>query len=481
MRTILQVLSDEEKSQIHERTLRVLGNTGVRVDTSKGRQFLKDAGAEVDQNTGVVRFPRQLVEESLRLAPKEFSLGARRPGWDLQMNTGDCTMLADGEGVFVLDRDSGERRASKFSDWLTSTRLLDCIDEIGIYWALVEGGEGDGSVSDQFKYWRNLFNNFSKHIQDGVGDPRLAPWFLEVMQVVFGDREEIRRGHPMSFVLCPQSPLVIDQQHTDAYLEMVGWKIPVAVMPMPLMGGTAPGSIVSTVLIGNCEVLAMLCLIQASDPGTPFIYAPALAVSNPRTGGLSSGAIEGGLLGAACVEMARYYGLPVEASGGGTDHHVPGIQAGYERALNAVLPALAWPDILVGPGLLGGSMVLSMEQLIIDVEVFKMSRRAFQGIRVDETKWLDEVIDRVGHAGQFLGQRSTADGIRDGEWYINDIGWHDSYQKWVNDGRPSLLEEAREKVDVILASHQPLPLDDDTERGLQDLQKRAEVLLGESL
>jgi trimethylamine--corrinoid protein Co-methyltransferase len=481
MRTILQVLSEDEKSQIHERTLDVLANTGVRVDTPKGRQLLRDAGAEVDENTRVVRFPRQLVEEALRLAPKKFSLGARRPGWDLQMNSDDCTLLADGEGIYVLDRENGERQSSRFSDWLTATRLIDSIDEIGVYWSMVEGDGGDDSVSAQFKYWRNLFKNFSKHIQDGVGDSRLSPWLLEVLQVVFGDGETIRRLHPLSFILCPQSPLAIDQQHTDAYLEMVGWNIPVAVMPMPLMGGTAPGSLVSTVLLGNCEVLAMLCLIQASEPGTPFIYAPALAVTNPRTGGLSSGAIEGSLLGAASVEMARYYGLPVEASGGGTNHYVPGIQAGYERALNSLIPVLSWPDILVGPGLLGGSMVLSLEQLIIDVEIYKMSRRASQGIRVNENKWLDDVIDRVGHAGQFLGQRSTADAMRDGEWYISGIGWQDSYEKWEREGKPSLFEEVQERVDEMLASHQPLPLGIEVDRELQDLQKRAEVLLGESL
>ncbi|MBA7546587.1 Glycine betaine methyltransferase [subsurface metagenome] len=88
MKTLLQVLSEEEKNRIHESSLKVLANTGVRMDTAKGRQILKKAGAEVDAKTGMVRFPRALVEESLRLAPKEFTLGARRPGWDLHMNGG---------------------------------------------------------------------------------------------------------------------------------------------------------------------------------------------------------------------------------------------------------------------------------------------------------------------------------------------------------------------------------------------------------
>ena len=66
METLLQVLSENEKTQVHERSLKILAETGVRVDTAKGRQYLKDAGAEVDENTKIVRTPRALVEESLR-------------------------------------------------------------------------------------------------------------------------------------------------------------------------------------------------------------------------------------------------------------------------------------------------------------------------------------------------------------------------------------------------------------------------------
>jgi trimethylamine--corrinoid protein Co-methyltransferase len=231
--------------------------------------------------------------------------------------------------------------------------------------------------------------------------------------------------------------------------------------------------LIATVLVGNCEVLAMLCLLQAAAPGTPFIYAPALAVTDPRSGRYSAGAIEHSLLGAAVTEMGRYYGLPVEASGMGTDHHVPGIQAGYERAMGGMLPALSWPDILVGPGLLGGSMILCLEQLLIDVEVFRMYSRARRGIDASDDKWLEEVIDRIGPGGGFLAERSTVHGIRGGEWYIPQIGWHRPFEAWESSGRPRLVDEVRQRVDEILASHEPLPLDEDVVRELDRIEQRA--------
>jgi trimethylamine--corrinoid protein Co-methyltransferase len=473
LETYLRVLSEDEKAGVHERTLKILAETGVRVETAKGRQILKDAGAEVDENTKIVRFPGNLVEESIGLAPKKFSLGARRPGWDLPMNAGDCSLMPDGEGITIVDRKTGEHRPTTYNDWLESTRLLDALNEVGVYWAMSEPGEGIESIPDIISHWWKMFRNFSKHIQDSSSTAEESRWLLEVLQAVFGDKETIRQKHPYSFLVCPQSPLIIEEQHTDAYLELIGWDIPIAVMPMPLMGGTGPGSMISTTILGNCEVLAMLCLVQAAAPGTPFIYAPALAVMNPRTGMLSSGAIENGLLSSAAIEMARYYELPVEGSGGGTDTHGPGIQATLERAMNAMLPTLSWPDLMIGAGLLGGSMILSLEQLVIDAEMFRMNKQARWGINATEDTWLDDVIQRVGPGGNFLGEKSTRANMRSGEWLIPRLGEHGPFNAWKEAGKKDVLEEAREKVETLLSTHTPMPLGDDVEVELDKIQKRA--------
>jgi trimethylamine--corrinoid protein Co-methyltransferase len=473
METLLRVLSEDEKTEVHERSLKILAETGVRVNTAKGRQYLKDAGAKVDENSKIVKFPRAMVEKSLRLAPKNFTLGARRPGWELPMNTGECNLIADGEGISVIDRKTGEHRPSTFKDWWEATRLMDALDEIGVYWDIVERGDAEESVSSAVKHWRDIFSNCSKHVQDASPNAEFSPWLLEIIQAIFGDKETVRRTHPFSFLVCPKSPLEIEEQRTDAYLELLGWDIPIAVMPMPLMGGTGPGNMISMTILGNCEVLAMLCLIQAADPGTPFIYAPALAVMNPRTGAYNAGAVENGLLSSAGIEMARFYGLPVEGSGGGTDTYAPGIQASYERVMNSLIPMLSWPDLFVGAGLLGGSMILSLEQLVIDAEIFRMSKQAQRGILTHEEMWLDDVIQRVGPGGHFLGEKSTAVNMRSGEWMIPRLGVHEAQESWEMAGKKNILEEAREKVEHLLSTHEPLSLSDVVEKELDKIQKRA--------
>ncbi len=478
METYFRVLSDADRDRVHEGTVKILAETGVRVETALGREYLKKAGAEVNEDTKIVRIPQILLEESLAAAPKKFSLGARRPGWDLGMNEGNCSLLIDGSGIEVIDHRTREKRPSISSDWFDATRVIDAIDEFGVYWGMVDQSDVEDSLPETIKHWIQIFKNFSKHVQNASSTFSESAWLLEILQAVFGDKETIKKTNPYSFLVCPHSPLIIEGEHTDAYLATKGYQIPIAVMPMPLMGGTGPGNMISMTILGNCEVLAMLCLVQAADPGTPFIYAPALAVMNPRTGMYSAGAIENALLSSAATEMGRYYGLPVLGEGGGTDTYVPGIQAGYERAMSSVIGTLSWPDLLVGPGLLGGSMILSLEQLVIDVEMFRMSRQAHRGIPTHDEAWLEEVIQKVGPGGNFLGEKSTIKNMRSGEWLIPRLGVHGTEGSWKRSGRKDILDEAREKVDQILNTHKPLPLDDDVQKELDKIYKKAQEQAG---
>lgn len=473
MRTLLQVLSEEEQAQIHERTLTLLAESGMRVDTARGRHILGESGAIINEHDAIVLFPPAVVETALQSAPRQFSLGGRRPNWGYQVNAGNCTLLADGEAIYMYDAKTGTRRVGTYDDWLHATLLIDAMDEVGLYWSMIRGWSDQDSPGDFVNYWCNIFRHFTKHVQDVVERPGQVRWLLEVLQVIIGGRETIRREKPVSLLLTPYSPRVIEEAFTTAYLETLGWDIPVAVMPMPMMGTTAPGSLISTLVLANSEVLATLCFIQAAAPGTPFIYAPAPSIIDPRTGRFGGGAIEHALLGAAVTEMGRYYGLPVLASTGGADHHIPDIQAGYERGSNWALTTLSWPDILVGPGLLGGAMTLSLEQLLIDVEIFRRCKRLYQGIGSDEHQWLENTITKVGPGGNFLAQPSTRKAVHSGEWYIDQIGMHTSFEAWEGAGKPSMLDSLRDQIDKILDSHTALPFGEDVERELEKIEQRA--------
>lgn len=473
MQTQLRVLSENEKTTIHEQTLRVLSKTGVRIESEKARTLLKEAGAEVHKNDDIVYLPSDLVEESLRITPNNFSLGARRTGWDLPMNSGNCTLIMSGEGTYAVDRESGKIRNSTFQDWLNATRLGDVLDEIGVYWKTVELTDRKDETGNYVDYLIHLFRNFSKHVQDTTNSIEKSHWLLEVLQVLFGSKEEIRKKNPFSFVLCPQSPLMIDRIYTEAWLALQGWGIPVAIMPMPLMGATSPASLISTIVTANCEILATLCLIQTAGPGTPVIYAPVSALMDPRTGLVKSGGVEEGLMSAAAIEMSRYYGLPSETSGLGTGRFKQNVQSGYEAALTALIPMLILPDMLEGAGLIGDAMVLSLEQMVLDTEVFNMCRRAHQGIATDKNKLLIDVIEQAKPGGHFIDHATTMDAFRGDEVYISRLEAFEGLEEWQASDKSDVVDAARAEVNQILSSYRPLPLSDEVEKELFKIKQKA--------
>ena len=102
-----------------------------------------------------------------------------------------------------------------------------------------------------------------------------------------------------------------------------------------------------------------------------------------------------------------------------------------------------------------------------------MSRQAFRGIPTHDEAWLDEVIQKVGPGGNYLGEKSTVKNIRAGEWLIPRMGVHDTEGSWTRSGRKDVLDEAREQVDHILKTHKSLPLGNDIEKEMAAILKRA--------
>ena len=117
-------------------------------------------------------------------------------------------------------------------------------------------------------------------------------------------------------------------------------------------------------------------------------------------------------------------------------------------------------------------MVLSLEQFLIDVEVFRRCKQAHRGILSTDEKWLEEVVASVGPGGHFTSEESTVKAVRSGEWYMSDTGLHEPYETWIKKGKPQLADEMRDKADAMLSSYESQPLSDDIERELTKLKNK---------
>ena len=78
VRPRLTMLTEEQIQDIHQYTLKILATTGVRVDSPSALEMLtkKVGSSMVDGRT--VRFPAELVEWAIKVAPRQIQMYDRR-------------------------------------------------------------------------------------------------------------------------------------------------------------------------------------------------------------------------------------------------------------------------------------------------------------------------------------------------------------------------------------------------------------------
>jgi trimethylamine--corrinoid protein Co-methyltransferase len=251
--------------------------------------------------------------------------------------------------------------------------------------------------------------------------------------------------------------------------------LPLGSLPCPIMGATSPMSIAGGLAQQNAEVLASIVLAQLARPGLPIFYCGRLSAMNMRTGLSVWGSPEIGLIGVGTVELGHYYGLPVNVYGLCTDAHSPNIQSGYERMLNALLPALAGADEISGVGEVWGGMVSSLAQMVIDDEILDYVKRARRGFETDpESLAVDVILKAMEGARNFLGQKHTVKFMRQGEVLQTRLARREGWAEWENSGRQGVVDRAAERAAELIATHQAPPLSDLQHAAMQEVIRGVE-------
>jgi trimethylamine--corrinoid protein Co-methyltransferase len=349
-----------------------------------------------------------------------------------------------------------------------STRLLDALDQVTTITPLFTPQDVPGQVMSLAMYRHSLPHTTKVLHGPGVHTPVEAGYAARLASVVGAPQEML------SLSVSPVSPLTFPDNAVAAILEIARLNIAFAPLPCPTAGATAPLSIAGAVAQQNAEVLAAIVLAQLARPGLPIVYCGRLAMMEPRTGASVWGGVELGLASAATVQIGHRYGLPVNVYGFSTNSHVLDHQSGYERALNAAIPALAGADELSGIGEMEAGVLGSYAQIVCDNELAASVRRLRQGITADEDALAVEVIASVMRgARNFLGQKHTSRYLRAGEVLLTRLAERGSWESWEAGGRAGLAERAQEEAEHLLHEHQVPPLSDDQERELDSILEEA--------
>ncbi|MEG1496920.1 MAG: trimethylamine methyltransferase family protein [Clostridiales bacterium] len=466
-----EILSPEDKALVHKKSLELLKEVGIKVDSEKILKLMADNGCEVDFDKQLIKFPDKIIEDAVKIAPHKFVLGALNKEKDMYLGEGNSYICTDGQGCFVGDWETGERRISKMEDLVNAAKIAEATDYIRCFWPIITAHD----VPDGTRIVHEMVESFkvsTLHFESDCYNTAQADCYKKVLHYLF-DEETLLNRPPLSLVCCPVTPLTFEGPMAEGTISMGEINTPVVILPMPIAGTTAPMSLFSTVIQNNAEVLAGNAIFQTANPGRKVIYGAAPGILDMATSLFCVGSAEGALQNAACTEMGKYYNLPTMACFG-CDAPTPGEQSGTERGIACVTLFMAGADILTGVGLTGSAQILYLEELILNEDILNMCRRVSEGIRTGEEHSLTDLVKEIGPGGNFLAESSTVEYLKNGEHlHIKHLS-RDSYEGWRLNGKKGELEMAAEKITSILAEHKQCNFTEEQIEGLREIMDKAD-------
>jgi trimethylamine---corrinoid protein Co-methyltransferase len=459
-------ITDAEVESIHQATLRILSETGVTLTEPKCRDLLTAAGATV-RGTRIL-FPPELVEKCIALAGKKTSILGRG---GMMKTLGDGTLRFHnlGGAPNIYDPVTGTRRHTTVQDVRDATRLLDGLENCNTITPFFTPTDVPGGLMSLAMY-RHALPHALKPVQGpGVQFAAEARYAVKMAEVI-GKPDEV-----LSLALSPVSPLNIPDHEAEAIMEIARLGISFSPLPCPTAGTTAPMSIAGAVAQQNAENLAALVIAELVNPGLPITYCGRLAMMEPRTGISVWGGVELGIASAVTVQVGHRYGLPVNVYGFSTNSHTLEVQNGFERALNAVLPAMAGADELSGIGEMEAGVSGSFAQMVVDNEFAASIHRVRKGVTADaEALAVDVIAAVMDSSHNFLSQKHTMKYLRTGEVMMTKLAERNSWETWDAGERKGLADRAQTEAQRILREHRVPPLDPAQERELDGIMAAAE-------
>ncbi len=473
MRLTAQILSEDEQDRIHNLSLRILEEVGIRFHGDRAPKILQEHGIKIDSVDKLAKIPPEFVQHALNTAPKSFMLGARNPAYNFPLPAANTRYGLDGTAAFALDFHTGERRYGTSKDIENGLRIFQQMDMGVMAWAPTCAQDIPANIRALYEFL-SMARYCSKHGEHELHRVEQVPYLEEALIAIMGSEDALHTSNAYSLVYCPVAPLTHDGQMLDAYLALGEVGLPVLSIPMPVNGTTGPASLYSNIALANAEMLSSLVIFQLAHPGRPMIFSSSTATIDFRTGAYLAGVPEMSLQTAGLAVMGKYYGFPTSGAGFTSDANQAGPEAVIEKLITTLPSVLTGADLLIGYGEIESDQLLVLEQIVMDNEIAHMCQRLAEGVDCAPDKDLFEDIAKIGPGGHYLATKSTRKAARSTEFLTTQLVDHNSYQAWAELGKPSMYGKARAVVEEILA--QPLvdPLSEEVDAKLDQILRKAE-------
>ena len=451
-------LDDDGIARVHAAALEVLDRVGVVVRSASARADLAARGVRVDEATERVRFTTAQVDAAVASAPSAYTLAARDPRADLVLDGRHGWLSTDGSAAEMLDLDTGLRRATTLADLATVSRVADAVPEIGFLWQSAEAGDIPVAVRPLHEL-RTQLTESSKHIQLMTAvNAFQAEGAVELARAVVGGAEELRARPILSTFQVSLSPLTFEGGAVEASLVYARAGVPAGFVAMPIACATAPATATGMLVLSHAELLAGVAIVETLVPGAPTFYGACGTCMDLRTGLVTCGGPEDLLIQMASSQLGHFLGLPVSIGTNAPGSKASDWQAGVENGMSTFASLVSGADMCSGAGLLYAARTLSLEEMLLDAEIWSLAAGLAPGLSITDEDLALEAIELVGPAGDFLAEDHTLANMRR-LWQPRFFDRR-TWEEWDSAGRPDAVARARQRVRDLVASHVPMALAD---------------------
>lgn len=471
---LISILSKDDIELVHEKSLKILEETGIAVLSPQALAVLEEGGAKVDKKRMRAWIPESIVNETIRRLPKKITLAARNPKQDMTTPKGGPPFMAtNGTAIYMTDLGSGERRTTTANDLRDFMTLCDAMDPLDYVWPIVTAHDAPESSHALSELAISLLNT-TKHVQGEAMSGEEARAEIEVAAAIIGGEDELSRRPIFSVIQCPICPLEFEKGSVEAVMEFAKAGIPVVSMSMALCGLTSPVTLAATMAIVNAENLASFAISEMTNPGAPVIYSSESSAPNMRTGEIHYGSIEEAFLSIAGAQMAKRYGTPsmVGGFGVGLANDSPGINCDPSELIVSGITTLVGTDFASGIGGLDQAKGASLEQIIIDCDLWDTVKQLRKEVVLSDEKFVMDLINEVGPGGTYLKVAHTARNLRR-ELYMPDAEKSELLTLYCLDNdQKNIVLTARDRAKRILSEHVPEKIEPDAKKKIDRILER---------
>lgn len=466
---LLEILSGKDIEAVHRGALEVLGATGIRFESQRAMELLKRNGCKVDESNNRVRFPSGLVEECLNQCPSNFRLKGRSPKTDVNIG-GNTLYFCPSPGMRMIDLETWEQRVPTIEENHQAVKVLDKLETVNLaasYTPYCELHDVPGAMLLPVSAWSRM-KYFSKPCRVGASQGSHI-WEMQMADVVGMDVFAAMEAAP---------PLTWYGDAIDCAWACAEKGQPVEVGCGAVMGGTGPATIAGTLVQSTAEMIAAIVLVQLVHPGTGILANSFVFAQNMMTGSPAAGGIEVSLFQVAFNQLWRgKYDIPTMIGAcGPSSSQIMDVQLGFEKGISTALAAVSGASVVNIHGGIHVELTYHPVQSIIDDDIASMIGRYVEGINVNHDTLALDLINNVGPIpGHFLTSKHTIEWWKK-EHHIPKVSDRKSYHDWIREDKPSILENAKQRMEQILESYEQDPplseqQNEDLDRILEEARK----------